>query len=158
MSTAAPICPYCSIPAMKTDGVEIYPHRPDLAAKMFWKCERCGAYCGCHGNTDRPLGVPANAQLRRARMILHERLLDPLWMEADRNPIYTPESNNARRMIRAKARSRVYRYLAQQLGIDRKNCHTGMFDLARCRAAWTALNGVTYPQIRDWDKAQKEAA
>ena len=149
-----PICSACGLPARLTDGKEIYPHRPDLHAKKIWVCDSCNGYVGCHGDTARPLGTPAHRTLRDARMILHERLVDPLWMEADRQlGLYEPESDKARMVIRQTARGRVYQYLAVQLGIDRSECHIAMFDLATCRRAWTALKGVTYPQIRDWYKS-----
>lgn len=142
-----------------TDGREIYPHRPDLHEKPIWKCDGCGGYVGCHPNTKRALGTPANADLRRARMKLHNERIDPLWAHADKCGLYQPENGSARWKIRRSARSRVYAFLADKLGMSIESCHVGMFDLETCRRAWTALAGVTYPQVREWLKAQnKEAA
>ena len=50
------------------------------------------------------------------------------------------------------ARVRVYRFLAARMGLTEEQCHVGMFTLEQCREAWGALQGVTYPQIRDWAK------
>lgn len=155
----APLC--CERPARLTDGREVYPHRPDLFEKRFYVCDACAAYCGCHPDTIRALGVPADAKTRDARSKLHDMMLDPLWKNAVVTGEYYPEDALARSIITKTARTRVYAFLATKLGIDRKDCHTGLFTYQMCRDAWVALNGVTYPQIRDWahaDKAQRQAA
>ena len=64
-----------------TDGVEIYPHREDLASLPFWRCDACGNYVGCHHKTkDRtqPLGCIPTPELLDARKKLHQ-LIDPIW-------------------------------------------------------------------------------
>lgn len=154
----APICPACAREARLTTGAEVYPHRPDLHAKPIWLCDSCGAYVGCHPGTNDPLGTPAGRELRAARMTLHERMIDPLWRTADCTEFYRPKNDRERRNIRRRARTRVYEYLAHRLGIDRDDCHTGLFDLDRCRDAWRALQGVTYGDIREWSRQQVEAA
>lgn len=146
-------CPGCQREAELTNGAEVYPRRADLREKSIWICRPCGAYVGCHPGTTRPLGVPANAELRRARMILHNEMLDPLWETADQCDAYTPEDERARKKIRRRARERVYRFLADRLGLPREAVHTGLFDLETCRRAWRALRGVTYADIRVWARA-----
>jgi zinc-finger-containing domain len=66
--------------ARLTDGREIYPNRPDLARKHFWRCDACGNYVGCHGNSREhaPLGAIPTPELRNARGHVHA-ILDPLW-------------------------------------------------------------------------------
>lgn len=69
------------VEARLTDGREIYPHRPDLAALPFWRCDGCGGYVGTHHRSDdptRPLGVIPSSAIRRARMHIHA-LIDPAW-------------------------------------------------------------------------------
>lgn len=156
----APVCPHCERAAKLVTGAAIYPGRSDLHTKKFWRCEPCGAYVGCHGLTARPLGTPANAELRRARTLLHEHRLDRIWQHAETCGDYTPEDHRAIGKIRGVARSRVYAFLSWKLGVDREDCHTAMFDLGTCRRAWVALQGVDYAQVRTWYKArqQKEAA
>lgn len=69
------------VEARLTNGAEIYPHRPDLAALPFWKCDACGNYVGCHHKTGKPtepLGNIPTAELREARKHIHA-ILDPLW-------------------------------------------------------------------------------
>jgi hypothetical protein len=85
-------------------------------------------------------------------------MIDPLWKSADRCGLYRPEDEKARHKIRKAARGRVYGYLANKLGISRDDVHVGMFDIETCRRAWAALRGLTYPQIREWTKQQKEQA
>lgn len=152
----APVCPHCQVPAVLVTGAAIYPHRADLHTKQFWRCERCGAYVGCHPKTSKPLGVPANAELRRARQLLHDRALDPLWQRAELH-YNRPEDARAIAIIRNSARKRVYAYLSWRLGLDPEDTHTAMFDLETCRRAWTALARTDYPAIRDWYKTREKS-
>jgi hypothetical protein len=107
------ICPYCNNEAQLVSGDVIYPHRPDLRSKAFYLCRQCGAYVGCHPGSVRPLGRLANAELRSAKIAAHEAF-DPL-------------------LLNHESRSAAYRWLAQQLGINRADCHIGMFDVNQCR-------------------------
>ena len=147
----APTCPTCGTTARLTDGAEIYPHRPDLADKPIWACTICeDTYVGCHPGTENPLGFPADAALREARMMLHHSRIDPLWKTADRCNFYRPENEAARKQIRRAARVRVYRFLADRMGLTEETCHTAMFTLEQCREAWRVLTRVTYPDVRRW--------
>jgi hypothetical protein len=119
-----PVCLECaSTLAVLTPGVKIYPHRPDLHHRAFWRCP-CGAYCRCHDGTTRPVGRPAGAATRRARMRLHD-VLDPLWQEGSGS--------------RSKRRRAVYQRLARALGIPEQDCHVGLFDAAMCVQAISTL-------------------
>ena len=71
-------CDYCGKPALFVGGLIIYPHRLDLRSKVFYYCEPCQAWVGCHPNTAVPLGRLANAELRSAKMAAHAAF-DPLW-------------------------------------------------------------------------------
>lgn len=128
MSATTLICPYCGAPSQLTTGAHVYPHRPDLAPKRFYECRPCGAYVGCHPGSDRPLGRLADAELRRWKQRVHAAF-DPHW-KIGRG---------------AYARSRAYARLARDMGIPAAECHTGMFDLARCKAALTAIQGWGAP-------------
>lgn len=108
------VCDYCGSDAPLVTGREIYPHRPDLYGKRFYKCTPCDAYVGCHDGTENAFGRLANAELRDAKMEAHA-FLDKLWKSGDHK------------------RGHVYGWLANQLGIDKKDCHIGMFDVAMCR-------------------------
>ena len=142
-----PNCTHCGEPARLTDGTEVYPHRPDLSGLRFWLCDPCEARVGCHkagaktqhGASDGtlPLGTPANAELRRARMILHNDRLDPIWKGA------------AARKERYNLRRECYRLLSGRMGIPAEETHTALFTLEQCRDAWRALEGVTTENVRD---------
>lgn len=152
---AMPACPYCERDTALVKGNDIYGDRcwNDAAERFFYVCWPCSAWVSCAGKTTKPLGTPANFELRRARMKLHERI-DPIWMRAEHCGEYSPEDPKAIAIIRNTARSRLYTWLAWKLGVDKEDCHTAMFDLAMCRRAWTALAGVDYVQVRDWYKAR----
>jgi len=106
-------CTYCGEDARLISGAELYPHRPDLCFRSFWRCETCDAHVGCHPGGNEPLGVLANSELRKARSIAHS-VFDPLWRNG--------------KMKRRDA----YYWLSRQLGIRWRDCHIGMFDQAQC--------------------------
>lgn len=109
------ICQYCNKPAELVDGKAIYPHRPDLYRLKFWQCKPCGAYVGTHkGSSGQPLGVLADAELRKAKSEAHARF-DPIWRESE------------------VTRSQAYRMLSRYLGVSAKRCHIGMFDVKTCK-------------------------
>lgn len=116
------LCPYCEAPAVLVSGDVIYPYRSDLRAKRFWLCQPCDAYVGCHaapqGDGTVPLGRLANAELRQAKIAAHAAF-DPLWHQA--------------RPKRPMKRKAAYTWLAEQLGIPRKQCHIGKFDVEQCK-------------------------
>lgn len=131
-------CIHCGGDCRITSGEEIYPHRPDLHHKPIWKCDPCDARVGCHQeDPSRPLGFAANAELRKARMMLHNMKLDPLWKGQETR------------------RGDVYKFLANALGIKKEDCHTGHFDLERCRAAWVALKDQSPQSISAWAEARR---
>jgi hypothetical protein len=107
-------CQYCNKPAEFVSGDVIYPHRPDLFEKRFYRCVPCAAYVGTRGNSVIPLGILANAELRAAKSAAHA-VFDPLWKSGE------------------LPRKQAYFELAQKLGIDMKKCHIGMFDVAMCK-------------------------
>lgn len=85
-----------------TDGTEIYPHRGDLAALPFWKCDACKNFVGCHHKTDtptKPLGCIPTKELKSARQHIH-RVLDPIWKG------------------QVMSRKKLYRKVAERLGIE----------------------------------------
>lgn len=101
-------------------GDVVYPGRHDLASRWYWRCE-CGARCGVHPNL-KPMGSPAGAETRRARMDAHAAF-DPMWQKRARISKLTVK----------QARGAGYKWLAAQLGIDRKDCHIAEMDAAMAR-------------------------
>lgn len=107
-------CLECGAAARLVSGDVIYPRRPDLYGRHYWLC-RCGAYCGCHGNTSKPLGYPCGPETRKARNRAHAAF-DPLWQAKQRKE----------GVSRKEARGAGYRWLADQLGMRPEHCHIGM--------------------------------
>lgn len=136
MNSAAnpPICDYCGQQAQLVDGAVIYPHRKDLKSLRFWQCAPCDAYVGCHkenaflpglGLSDGtwPLGRLANEELRRWKSKAHAAF-DPVWKSG--------------RMHRRTA----YAWLAVRLNLRPGECHIGMFDVERCKAAVACVQSL----------------
>lgn len=111
--TDDPACIECGAIANIVGGARIYPHRPDLYGKRFWLCT-CGAYCGCHGSTTRPLGYPAGPETRRARNNAHA-VFDPLWRSG------------------GMGRREAYTWLANSMGLSPEECHIGMMTADQAR-------------------------
>lgn len=112
-------CPYCGRPAERVNGTRIYPKRRDLADQLFFLCATCNAYVGCHPD-GTPFGSLANAALRAARRLTHERLTE------------LQEANGA-------STTELYKWMAQRLDLPRESCHIGMFDLDLCEKAGRAI-------------------
>lgn len=130
-------CPYCGGKTALVTGEVIYPYRPDLHGKHYWLCQPCNAWVGCHPDSTRPMGVPADAKTRQARMRAHEAF-DPIWRTG--------------RMTRRKA----YDWLAAQMGLPVKATHISWFDqalcqqvLAICQRYWAQERQVK--TIASWD-------
>ncbi|MEE8663463.1 MAG: zinc-finger-containing protein [Acetobacter sp.] len=85
-----------------------------------WECAPCRAWVGCHPD-GKPLGRLANAELRQKKMQAHAAF-DPLWKRKMQRDGLT----------KGHARAKAYKWLAAQLGIERSDCHIGMFDEATC--------------------------
>jgi hypothetical protein len=101
----SPVCSDCGKMGRLVGGAEVYPHRPDLFHKSFYKCV-CGAYCGCHPGTIVSLGKPAGEDTRRARLRAHSSF-DRMW----RHGTFT--------------RTEAYNWLAKAMGMEPGECHIG---------------------------------
>lgn len=114
MSTSSVKCDYCGEAAQLVTGKVVYPHLPKLASKKYWVCGPCDARVGCHRFGSKPLGRLANPELRNAKMKAHHAF-DPLWK------------------FGGMSRDEAYRLLARLLGIKRRKCHIGLFDVDQCK-------------------------
>lgn len=126
-------CQYCGKSAKLVNGLVIYPHRADLADKMFWLCKPCDAYVGCHApsrhnkfDKAQPLGTLANKVLRQVRSLAH-KTFDEIWRSGK------------------KSRSEAYAWLASQLLIKQEDCHIAMFDYEQCRKTVKIANDYWNP-------------
>ena len=135
---AMTVCIECNGVCELVTGKEIYPHRQDLWEKPIWKCTRCpNSYCGCHPRTKEALGFAAGPDTRRARMLLHERMLDPIWKEASRKR-------------RRHFRNLVYAFLSEKMDLPPDETHTAMWTVEQCRQAWCSLRGMSRHSISEW--------
>lgn len=122
-------CPTCLREPVLVNGVVIYPSWPNLHSLKFWLCARCDAYVGCHAEGARveqrdgsyirsdgtlPLGRLANPALRKAKREAHAAF-DPLWKEGSMD------------------RRQAYAWLANEMKLDRFDCHIGLFNCQQCR-------------------------
>lgn len=105
-------CPYCQEDSILVHSSEIYGKGKNYG--MMWACFPCGAWVGCHGDTDRALGRLADRTLREAKKAAHA-WFDPLWKKTTRS------------------RNKAYKWLAETLGISGRVCHIGYMDVEQCR-------------------------
>lgn len=137
-----PICPYCSQPSVYVDSAEVYQGR---SYGMIYLCRPCDAYVGVHKGTEKPLGRLANKELRQWKMKAHAAF-DPIWQERARrrragrpNKAGKPGGEQCKPV---HSRAAAYSWLAQQMGIEREECHIGMFDVELCQRAVEICNPI----------------
>ena len=87
---------------------------------MIYLCRPCHAWVGVHKGTSKALGRLANKELREAKKAAHATF-DPLWKRKMKQGYK-----------KHVARGKGYKWLSQQLSIDPKDCHIGMFDVDMC--------------------------
>ena len=88
-----------------------------------------------------------NPDLTGSRKLLEERRIAPIWQSATDG--MSPDDPDLE-TVRRGARSRVLRYLRDQMGLDVEEADPASFDLEQCRQAWTLLTGITYADVRTW--------
>lgn len=120
-------CP-CGQVARLVTGATLYPHRPDLAHKRFFRCSICDRYVGTHPN-GFPMGAPADDDTRRARHRAH-CAFDSIWENG-----WLPKGA-------------AYEWLADQFGLTAEAAHIGFFDVARCVDLCERVAGVA-AQVRE---------
>ena len=111
-------------------GEVIYTTNDKIYGKPYgsgycYLCTKCGAYVGTHVHrTKQALGILANKDMRLMKMKCHE-LFDRLW------------SNQ-------KSRDKAYGWLADKMGIEKRYCHFGYFDLQQLEQAYEILENVMF--------------
>jgi hypothetical protein len=144
-------CDYCDQPAELVLGDVIYPDKPALHFRYYWRCKPCGAYVGTHKNSKdfEPYGRLAKSRLRYLKSRAHDAF-DPLWKaripkKGKNSRIKRPLVKNGRRRmvkvpnqlqsrtIRYTIRLEAYKWLSKKMGIEHSKCHIGMFDEVECQ-------------------------
>ena len=151
MSINCPTCPYCGqLSRFLPSSEAIYGAGRDFGPAYY--CEPCQAWVGAHRESLEPLGRLANKELRVLKIRTHAAF-DPLWRDLaaaypEANGVYAGAQRRA-------ARSRAYRWLAEQLHIKVEDCHVGAFDPELCRRAMAVIARELPDSgtIRTWAKS-----
>lgn len=115
------ICPYCKKPTKIAKQIEVYGTEK-YGTELVRVCWECDAWVGCHAGTNKAKGRLANKELRGLKIQAHA-YFDPLWkMHMKR---YNYDQNKSRNMT--------YEWLADEMGLDREECHIGMFNENQCK-------------------------
>lgn len=120
-------CNYCNAPANLESSIKVY--RRDYG--LMYICSNypaCDAYVGVHKSNNKPLGRLANKELRQWKNKAHAAF-DPLWQAKYKKRLKERGADYRKSF----ARSSGYKWLANELNIDRKDCHVGMFDVDTCK-------------------------
>jgi ssDNA-binding Zn-finger/Zn-ribbon topoisomerase 1 len=100
---------------------------PDCGAPLVLKVTKYGKFYGCsnfrvtgcrgshsaHQETGEPMGTPARAEVRAARMRAH-RAFDELWTHGH------------------MTRSRAYKWMQKVMVMTKRDAHIAKFDLEQC--------------------------
>lgn len=119
-----------TVRARLTDGIEIYPHRPDLKKLPFWRCDECRNFVGCHhktGNPTQPLGCIATPEIKEARKHIH-RILDPLWKSGKYK------------------RNEIYAIISERMGMKGKYHTAKIRSVEEARKVYTTIKNITKEQ------------
>ena len=106
------LCDYCRKPAEKVDSKVVYGKSYGMI--YLCKCVPGWAYVGIHKITGDPLGRLADNELREWKKMAHAAF-DSIWKE------------------QGWRRGDAYKWLGYQLGLPKKVCHIGMFDVDGCK-------------------------
>jgi hypothetical protein len=133
------VCPYCGKQAKLMLGSEVpclylvdgRPVDDTPLQRSFWVCIPCQAYVLTHKRNLRyglegtePLGPLANQALRRKRFNLHQQM-DPIWQKL------------------LWSRNKLYKWLADRLGLPQDKCHIAMLSDADCDRAINLLEELS---------------
>lgn len=113
------ICNLCGGKVEYIKNAKIYGK--SYGSGYCYHCTQCNAYVGTH--IPRPkeaLGILANEEMKSWKMSCH-RLFDKLWREDGFNRAYC------------------YKWLADKMRIDRKDCHFGYFNMQQLKQAYAIL-------------------
>lgn len=120
------ICPDCGAAMVLRETKKF--HYRNGKPRLFYGCSRwpdCRAAHGAHPD-GKPVGKPGTERDKKARMTAHAAF-DQLWKSGSMH------------------RSQAYKWLAEQLGVEKKDCHIGKFDAAMCARVVEACNRRSQP-------------
>ena len=138
------ICPYCSSTVELTNSRKLYAR--DYG--FVWLCKsypECDAYVGCHQGTQKPLGTPANAELRKFRNLAHLSF-DTLWRRKQKKLLRETKQYREKSNTKYLARSSGYKWLSETLNVEFEKCHIGMFDIEKCKQVISVCKPYLNPE------------
>lgn len=117
-----PTCPYCNTPSTFHQSSAAFYNGRNYGP--VWACIGCMAWVGCHKNSKifAPLGRLANKELREWKIKAHAAF-DPFW----RRKVVRDNTS------KGEARRAGYTWLAEQMGMSKKECHIGFMDVSECK-------------------------
>lgn len=101
-----------------------------------YHCINCGAYVGTHKpNPTEALGLLANEEMRIWKMWCHN-IFDKLWKPHYR---FNEETKRAKMVFPKMKRGQAYSLLAKEMGIPKKECHFGYFNVKQLKRAYAII-------------------
>ncbi|WP_347136434.1 zinc-finger-containing protein [[Clostridium] symbiosum] len=123
VDTRPKICNICGEKVEYISNAEIYGRQ--YGSGFCYRCTACGAYVGTHKPwPDKAMGILANAEMREWKIRCHD-LFDSFWRQSGKGM--------------QKRRQKLYRRLAEEMGIAVTECHFGYFKLEQLKQAYTIL-------------------
>lgn len=110
------VCDVCGAPTQVAHNTDIYGKWVG-SHEWFIQCTdpQCGAFAETWPHSRVTFKKMATPQTRRARRMLHG-IFDPLWKTREQ-------------------RTLAYTWLAEKMGLPRKECHIGLFSVEQCQQA-----------------------
>lgn len=121
-------CPYCGSQAPLDQSSKVYQGRDYGLMYICSRYPECDAYVGCHKENGKPLGRLANKELREWKIKAHAAF-DELW----KRKLEKRRKERGESYKKHYARGSGYKWLREQLGLEAKDCHIGMFDVDLCK-------------------------
>lgn len=111
------MCPYCGNETRFVDSTIVY----GSSYGKIYHCAPCKAWVGVHRGTTNALGRLADDDLRYWKKEAH-RCFDAIWQRKLENGF-----------SKFNARTALYKWLSEQMGIEKQYTHIGMFNIEQCR-------------------------
>jgi ssDNA-binding Zn-finger/Zn-ribbon topoisomerase 1 len=105
-------CPYCGGVLRLRDNAILYGGKSLGNSYICENYPKCDTYVGVHRSNSKPLGTPADKELRELRKLCHKKF-DPMWRD------------------RGIKRKEAYRWLSKTMNV--KIAHIAEFTKEQCR-------------------------
>lgn len=109
-------CPYCHAPVVRRYGRDLFGSAAKNPGALYYVCSRypsCDAYVSAHKKGGLPMGTPADANLRRKRVLAHQAF-NRLWEDG------------------LMTKKQAYRWLQCALGLPEDQAHIACFSHYQC--------------------------